>query len=156
MENRKYYEDNAASIFMYKSNRKNSQCEYFNIWHLISKNENKKINDDSILNQLCSTIDHVLYFAKKYNNKLIFKAFITTGKNATYTDVNNKPYNHIERNKYTLKEECFSFEEAINYIYNIYCLIYPYNTLSKNTIYNNSSIKNFINEYYKKGEQNEK
>ena len=41
-------------------------------------------------------------------------------------------------------------EQTINFVYDIYNLIYPYNTLSLDTIYNDPSIKYFIKEYYKK------
>lgn len=42
----------------------------------------------------------------------------------------------------------------INYIYSMYCLLYPENKLSYNTIYDNASIKNIINNYYKEVKRN--
>lgn len=38
--------------------------------------------------------------------------------------------------------------KLINYIYSMYCMLYPENKLSYNTLYDNASVKKLINNYY--------
>lgn len=159
MENRnkiKYnnpYMDNIATIYMYKSNRKNAKIIHsFNICHLIAEVKgNRKINDDSILNQFVNTIDEIIHYSKQYSNKhLELSCTVAYGKKISYINANNEKYNDVDTRYYNFsRKEFSSLENCINFIYDIYTLIYPYNTLSlENHIYNNHSIKYMIKEYY--------
>lgn len=45
-----------------------------------------------------------------------------------------------------------STDNLVNFIYSMYCMLYPENKLSYNTLYDNSSIKCHINKYYSEKE----
>ena len=62
----------------------------------------------------------------------------------------NEIYQDIEKNRYAFQRVTFySIESCINYVFNIYSLIYPYNKISYKTLHNNASIRYMINQYYK-------
>lgn len=154
MENNKKvtsYQNNAMSIFVYKSSRKNAQCELFSVNHLITQNNDRKLCDNSILNQFIGTIEKIVYLSKNnYNGHLELSVNMDLGKNSNYINANNDIYNCNEYLRLRFDRKQFSsIEECINFVYMLYGLIYPYNTLNlSNTVYNNPSIKYFINMFY--------
>ena len=150
--------NNSITMFLFKSNRKNSKCsEPVNVYHLIKTEGNdKKISDDRIISQFIGTIEDIIHKSKYFNNNLELSAYVSIEKNSSYINANNDIYNTTEQMRYNWQRVQFSsIEQCVNFIYSLYCLIYPYNKLNlRNTIYNNLSIKHLINEYYRKEEVN--
>ena len=151
------YSLNAASILLYKSSRKNAKCtDFININHLINHEKDRRINDERILQQLAGTVETIVYDSLAFNKHLEFKCFMHTFKAVSYLNANNEIYHAVEdinvdraRNKYS------SIEQVINEVFNVYALIYPYNEISRKTVFDNTSIKYFIDMYYHGGVSNE-
>ena len=148
------YTVNAVGLYLYKSSRKNSKTKNITVNHLIKtgKNKNdKKINDDRILSQFIGTISKIVLYSRQNNKHLELSCILDYGKKASYIDANNElTYKLDIRTLHFERKQFYSMEQTINFVYDIYNLIYPYNTLSLDTIYNDTSIKYFIKEYYKK------
>ena len=151
------YSLNTASIVLYKSGRKNAKrTDFININYLNNHEKERRVNDERILQQLAGTVETIVYNSLAFNKHLEFKCFMHTFKSVSYRNANNKIYHTVEdinvdgaRNKYS------SIEQVINEVFNIYALIYPYNELSRKTVFNNSSIRYFINMYYRGGVAND-
>ena len=151
------YSLNVASILLYKSSRKNAKCtDFINIHHLINHEKDRRVDDEIILQQLVGTVEAIVYESLAFDKHLEFKCFMHTFKSVSYLNANNEIYHTVEdinvdraRNKYN------SIEQVINEVFNIYALIYPYNEISRKTVFNNPSIKYFINMYYHGGVNNE-
>ena len=149
--------NNAASVLLYKSNRKNAKCtDFININHLINHEKDRRVNDERILQQLAGTVETIVYNSLAFNKHLEFKCFMHTFKAVSYRNANNEIYHTVEdinvdraRNKYS------SIKQVINEVFDIYALIYPYNEISRKTVFDNPSIKYFINMYYNGGVENE-
>ena len=145
------YSLNTASILLYKSSRKNAKCtDFIKINHLISHEKDRRVNDERILQQLAGTVEAIVYNSLAFNKHLEFKCFMHAFKAVSYKNANNEIYHTVEdinvdraRNKYS------SIEQVINEVFNIYALIYPYNEISRKTVFDDPSIKYFINQYYK-------
>ena len=150
------YALNAANILLYKSSRKNAKrTDLININHLINHEKDRRVNDERILQQLAGTVETIVYESLAFNKYLEFKCFMHTFKAVSYLNANNEIYHTVEdinvdraRNKYN------SIEQVINEVFNIYALIYPYNEISRKTVFDNPSIKYFINMYYHGGANN--
>lgn len=142
-----YSKDNAINIMQYKSSRINAKAEPIHAIHLISDD---KLTDNRILSQLTNTIESLVYNSIKFNYHIELSTYITINKRSNYNNINNQIYHVIEQLPLLNipRKRFYSIESAINFIYTLYCLIYPYNTLNIKTIYNDSSIKYFINKYY--------
>ena len=151
------YSLNAASILLYKSSRKNAKCtDSININYLINHEKDRRVNDEIILQQLAGTVEAIVYNSLAFNKHLEFKCFMHAFKAVSYKNTNNEIYHTVEdinvdraRNKYN------SIEQVINEVFNIYALVYPYNEISRKTVFNNSSIRYFIKMYYQGGYKNE-
>lgn len=132
-----------CNIFMYKSTRKNSETSD------IIKALNAYNTDNDILYQLIGTIENVLFYVKKYKH-IEVSSYVSINKESSFINANNNNYTENQVITYKFNRQVlYSCEQLINYIYSMYCLLYPENKLSYNTIYDNSSIKNIINNYYK-------
>ena len=148
---------NSASILLYKSGRKNAKCtDSININYLINHEKDRRVNDERILQQLAGTVETIVYESLAFDKHLEFKCFVHTFKAASYLNANNEICHTVEdinvdraRNKYS------SIEQVINEVFDIYALIYPYNEISRKTVFDNSNIKYFINMYYHGGSNNE-
>lgn len=142
------YVNNALSIIIYKNGRKNSRCELINVNHLISHDSDRKISDNRIMEQFISIIEKSVYYFN-LNNKHIefsirgdfFKQSIRDTVNGLYYGIEAIPFMFD-------RKQVFSIEQYINHVFSVFCLIYPYNTISTDSIFNNQSIKYFINQYY--------
>lgn len=145
------YKNNSGFIFCYKSSRKNAKTsDIIMINHLISHDKTvNKISDDKILYQFISTIDKIIYYSKQFNH-LEISCYLQIFKQVEYENANNKMHQDIEKNRYSFQRVTFyNIESCINYVFNIYSLIYPYNKISYKTLHNNASIRYMINQYYK-------
>ncbi len=145
------YQNNSGYIFCYKSTRKNAKTsDIIYINHLISHDKTvNKISDDKILDQFISTIDKIIYYSKQFKH-LELSCYLDIFKQVEYENANNKIHQDIEKNRYAFQRvQFYNIESCINYVFNIYCLIYPYNRISYKTLHNNASIRYMINQYYK-------
>jgi hypothetical protein len=145
--NKKTYKNNDCMLFIQKSTRKNAKCELLNIMHLISKDE--KLSDERITSYFIDILEKCLYIFKKYNKKIICHNITSIYKETRYKSANQDIY--ITAENITISDglnTLYSFESFINYLYNIFFLIYPYNTINLKELYNNSSIQYFINDFY--------
>ena len=147
------YSLNAASILLYKSSRKNAKCtESINIHHLINHKKDRRINDERILQQLVGTVEKIVYNSLVFDKHLDFKCSIHTFKSVSCRNANNEIYHTVEEiNVNRARSKYSSIEQVINEVFNIYALIYPYNKISRKTVFNDNSIKYFINMYYHGG-----
>lgn len=144
---------NAASIYMFKSSRKNSICsDTISVNHLINHTENRRINDERIIQQFAGTLESIVYTSLKFNRHLELSVYMDYGKNTGYIDANKELYNTWEDIRYSWQRVKFSsIEQCINFLYSVYCLIYPYNEINlEKGIYNDPSIKYYINMFYRK------
>lgn len=131
-----------CTIFIHKSKRKNAEISD------IIKVLNAYNTDDDILYQLIGTLEKALFYVKKYKH-IEVSSCVCINKESCFINANND--NHTENQIITYKfnrQVLYSCEQLINYIYSMYCMLYPENKLSYNTLYDNSSIKKIINEYY--------
>lgn len=129
---------NICNIFMYKSKRKNAEISD------IIKVLNVYNTDNDILYQLIGTLEKVLFYVKKYKY-IEISSLVSINKESCFINANNNNYteNQIITYKFDRKVLC-SCEQLINYIYSMYCMLYPENKLSYNTLYDNSSIKSLL------------
>ena len=145
------FNNNAMSIFCYKSSRKNAlSSDIIKVNHLIGKDI--KISDDNIINQFVGTLDKVISQSIRFNGFLELTAYVDISKNALRTNPNSYVYCDIDNVRYSFQRQRFySIEQTINFLLSLYFLIYPYNEISTKTIYDNPSIKYLINKYYNGG-----
>lgn len=143
------YQNNSGFIFCYKSTRRNAKTsDIIMINHLISNKPDHKISDDRIIDQIINTMDKIMYYSKQFKH-LELSCYLDIFKQVEYENANNKMHQDIEENRYTFQRVTFySIESCINYVFNIYSLIYPYNKISYKTLHNNASIRYMINQYY--------
>lgn len=133
---------NMCNIFMYKSKRKNAEISD------IIKILNVYNNDNDILNQLIGTLEKVLFYVKNYKH-IEASSYVSVNKESCFINANNNNCTESQIITYKFNRQVlYSCEQLINYIYSMYCMLYPENKLSYNTIYDNASIKKFINDYY--------
>ena len=144
-----FYKRNNAIMFCYKSNRKNSRSsDIITVNHLIDKGTNCVISDDRIMNQIASTIENVVYYCKQYKH-IELSCYVDASKQADFINANNEVYHDTEDQRYSFQRVAFSsIEQCIDFVFSVYCLIYPYNKISKKALFNNASIRYFISQYY--------
>lgn len=145
----KGFKNNAMTIFQYKSSRKNSiSANLINVNHLISKEV--KLHDERIIEQFTGTLETIVYNSLKFNKNLELSAYIGTFKNASYKDANDDLYCTTQDLIYSFQRVKFSsIEQCINFLFSLYCLIYPYNEIDLNSLHSDASVRYFINMYYK-------
>ena len=144
-----FYQNNTAIIFCYKSSRKNSRSsDIITINHLANQKPDRTVSDDRIMQQITSTMEKIVYYCKQYK-RIELSCYIDVSKQAEYENANNAIYHDIENQRYSFQRVTFSsIEQCISFVFSVYCLIYPYNKISKKTLFNNASINYFINQYY--------
>jgi hypothetical protein len=133
---------------MHKSKRKNAEISD------IIKVLNTYNNDNYILYQLIGTLEKVLFYVKKYKH-IEISSYVSLNKESSFINANNNNYVENQIIEYIFdRRVLYSCEQLINYIYSMYCMLYPDNKLSYNTLYDNVSVKKFINDYYKDVKRN--
>lgn len=143
------FKSNSITIFMYKSSRKNAKtANAIKVNHLISKEV--KLHDERIVQQFVGTLEAIVYNSKQFNNHLEILAHVNVFKNASFIDANRDLYCNTNNLIYGFQRVRFySLENCINFIFSLYCLIYPYNEIDlSQDIYNNPSVRYFIKMYY--------
>lgn len=143
------YQNNTGFIFCYKSTRKNAKTsDIINIGHLISDKPDRKMSDDRIIDQIISTIDKIIYYSKQFNH-IEISCYLGILQQVEYKNSSNEIYHDAEKHRYAFQRvQFYNIESCINYVFNIYSLIYPYNKISYKTLHNNASIRYLINQYY--------
>ena len=143
-----YYQNNAFSLFLYKSSRKNSKCKLINVNHLINKKEDRKIDDARIIEQLTDVLSESVLYFNKYGHieaRIMGHGF----KQSVYINANGQKYGGVDDvNIYTERTIFYTIEGYINFLYDKFALLYPYNTIARRELFNNASIKYYINMYY--------
>lgn len=141
-----YYKYNSAIIVCWKSKRRNSKCsDAIMINHLISQEENGKVSDKRILQQLINVAEKAASYCKEYNN-IFLSVDLNIYKRCQYAN-----YQGIEAsNFYNPSVKFGGIEKLIHYLFNLFTLIYPYNTLSIKTVFEDCSIKYIIENYNNK------
>lgn len=145
----KGFKNNAMTIFQYKSNRKNSiSSNAINVHHLISKEI--KLRDDRIIQQFVGTLETIVYNSLKFNKNLELTAYVGSFKNGSFINADGNLYCETQDLRYVFRRVKFlNLEECINFLFSLYCLIYPYNELNlKEDIYRNPNVRYFINMFY--------
>ena len=139
---------NVANLLLYKNNRKNSKTsDIISINELISE---KPLSDERILDQFINTVEKCIYYCKQVDHiELSYHInFIKQGEFINASSKVNECYERLYIGR--TRTQLYSIEQLINAIFTIYYIIYPYNKLSLKMIYENSSIKYIINNYYRK------
>jgi len=149
-ETGKPWDNNMCIIYAYKSNRKNAKIiSDITMRHLITHNENGCISEEQILNYFIGIIGQLATDIRFSSNTINITTYASIDKITTYVNANSHLYSHLHTMRFNNRRVKFSsFEELINYLYDILLLVYPYTRLDLYTIYSNSSIKYFINLYY--------
>lgn len=150
LEQQAFY-NNVAHLWLYKSNRKNATIVgAVDMRHLITKSDNRQLTDDKIMSYFITTIEYTLYFIKQAK-QINVRCWYEYGHITQYKNANGDNYEHVTMLKTaSQRESYYSFEQLINHIYRLFLIVYPYSKLDIQDIYNNSSIKYFINQYYNK------
>lgn len=144
------WKNNMCIIYAYKSNRKNAKIiSDITMRHLITQNENGAIDENKILDYFSGIIGQLVYDLKYTTKTINLTTYISIDRLTTYINANNELYSHNHSIQLNNRRIQFtSIESAINYLYDILLLIYPYTRIDINDVYNNHSIKYFINYYY--------
>lgn len=146
----KVWSNNDCSIFAFKSDRKNAKIiSDITLRHLITHNENGCVDEDKIESYFVGIIAQLVYDIKYHGETINVTTLTTINHMTSYWNYNNELYNHnheIHINE--CRKHFSSLEQLINHIYDILLLVYPYTRLDIKTIYNNPSIKYYINLYY--------
>ena len=142
--------NNMCTIYAYKSSRKNAKIiSNVTMRHLITHDQNECLSEERILNYFVGIIGQLAMDIKFFSNVICITTYSSIDRITTYVDANSHLYSHLHTMRLNNNRVKFSsFEQLINYLYDILLLVYPYTRLDLNTIYSNSSIKYFINLYY--------
>ena len=144
-----FYQNNAARILCYKSNRKNSKSsEYINIYHMINHNPDRRVSDNKIIDQMVETLEKIVLYCNQYHH-IELSVYMSVSKQTEYENANKEIYHGVDDLNYCFNHVIFSsIEQCINFVFSIYCLIYPYNKIDRKSLHNNASIRYFISQYY--------
>lgn len=141
-----YYKYNSAIIVCWKSKRRNSKCsDAIMINHLISQEENGKISDERIMQQLINVAERVASYCKEYNN-ILLSVDLNIYKRVQYKDI----WGIENSNFYNPNVKFSKIEKLIHYLFSLFALIYPYNTLSTKKTFEDVAIKHIIEDYNNK------
>ena len=149
MNNKKYGD---IILMIYKSERKNSKGDMISIHDLITSS-GENLTDERILHQIVDALATIVAQSKKYNSVLILSANVWTIRKQKKQAINgiceffDAVHYHFDRRKF------YSIEQVINYLWTLVMLMYPYCTLSEETIHLDSSIRYFISKYYDNKEE---
>ena len=145
------YYGNAGTILLFKSMRKNAQCiDLINIVHLIPAAGMERIEDDRITEQLLNVLEKVIvYSTEKTGGKIYIKTFIQFNKRSSYVNANGDNYNDHETLKLTLDRKQIYSWEVLKYLYAIFSLIYPYNSINlNNELWHNKRLDALLKKLY--------
>ena len=141
---------NSVQFYAYKSDRKNAKIiSDVHMHHLITHNENKCVDENKIESYFVGIISQLVTDIKYSACTINITSYAHIRHVTTYVNANSDLYSHNHVSNYTRQRvKLYSIEDLINYVYDLLLLVYPYTRLDLNTIYNNPSIKYYINLYY--------
>lgn len=143
------YVVNAFSMYLFKSDRKNSKIiNSLSVNHLINKQDDRKVSDTSILKQLVNQFSSVVYSCLK-DHYIRYNCYMDIGRATQYLNADNQLYKTLDIRQYHFNRKCITIEQFLNDLYDLFMLIYPYSELSIKTVFNDTSIRYFINQWYK-------
>lgn len=134
---------NIASIFIYKSMRKNSKLEMFNLYQWEGAGTN-----GTVPYNLVSIIERVLIQSKEYGTSIV-KSYSTVYRDVMVKNADSKFIMIQQPISYNSAQvQFYSCENIINWVYNIWMQVHPDATLSLDDVYKNASISYFISRFY--------
>lgn len=131
------YVNNAATIYFYKSQRKNAKIiKSININHLISHSEDRKINQDKLKDTFISIIEYLSVYTKPGSINLA--VICNEWKNAIHGSVKG-----TQNFVWTTEKLHFDhFTTAAHWLYfNLFCRIYPYCEIAFSDIETDNNFK---------------
>lgn len=141
------YYNNMGMIILYKSMRKNSKCiDAFNFSHLIPTSGIEKIPDDRIIEQLGNVLEKIIYVLNKESNKeIVIESFLELNKRSSFINANGDNYNDHEKITICLQKKHLYSWELLGYLYNMFSLVYPYNTINlNNELWHNKRLNSLL------------
>lgn len=135
--------NNAATIYFYKSSRKNAKIiKAFHINHLITKNNDRKISNERMKSHFLEMLEYVSYYSKP--NDINMSVNCNEWKNAIING-ERKTQNWCWT---TGRIRFDSFTTAAHWLYfNLFCRIYPYCEIDFTEIEMNPSYKYFLAQF---------
>ena len=131
------------TLFYHKSMRKNAKAEMSNI-------VNDRTNRSDVLKTIVNQLDTLFGVLEKFGTKkIIAKAYISKDFTGLEKEVVNGK--HTFNNMYMLKtgrQQFYSIEDFINFLYTVIGFSDSVYTLSLDDLYNDDSIRYFIQKYY--------
>ena len=138
--------NNAATVYFYKSSRKNAKIiKAYRLNHLITKNNDRKISNERLKSHFLNLIEYVSYYSKPNNIDISvdcneWKNAIIDGKKDVQCWCWKTGRIHFD-----------NFTEAAHWLYfNLFCRIYPYCEIDFTEIEMDPSYKYFLNEFKNK------
>lgn len=146
----KIWNNNECIIFAYKADRKNSKIvSDITMRHLITKNDNGCLDENKIENYFVGIIGQLVYNIKYHASTINITSLCSINHETIYSNYAGELQHEMHTLRfYDKRVKLHSIEELINYIYDRLLLVYPYTKLSLKELYNNPSLKYYINLYY--------
>ena len=134
-------------VTCFKSHIKRAKCEIFNLYHFDPIPFTKSYKE---IDKITSVIEKIITQYKKWDSRELNVAmYVSFKRQETYHNAdgnlhtdNTNIYKHYDRNNYS------SIEALIRDIFNIMKIADPTIMLSEREVFNNSSIKSLINQWY--------
>lgn len=140
--------NNAATIYFYKSSRKNAKIiKTYHINHLITKNNDRKISNERMKSHFLEMLEYLSHYSKP--NDINICVNCNEWKNAIH-DGEKKTQNFC----WTTNRLHFdNFPGAAHWLYfNLFCRIYPYCEIDFADIETDNNVK-YLYSQWKKGAQ---
>lgn len=136
--------NSTISFTVWKSIRKNAKVEMIDILHFEETTQERDI--EKIVDATAKLINRMEKLGTK---KIILSAWVNQNRQLDKTNCNDIKYNFSDViGIKTAKNEFFSIEQAINFIWNCYMIAVPESTLSLPMLHESPSIRYYINQYY--------
>ena len=148
----KIWSFNECQIYAYKSNRKNSAIiADITLRHLITQNENGCLDEKTIENYFIGVVGQLVYDIKWKSTVINISTYCTINHETIFSNYASELQHEQHAIRiYDKRIKLHSIEQLINYLYDRLLLVYPYTKLSLKDLYNNPSLKYYINLYYNK------
>lgn len=140
------YVNNAATIYFYKSQRKNAKIiKTYNINHLITKNSDRKISNECMISHFLELLEYVSCYSKP--NNIDISVSCNEWRNAIHGCLKDS-----QNFCWTTGRIHFdNFTEAAYWLYfNLFCRIYPYCEIAFTDIETDNNFR-YLYEQWKKG-----
>lgn len=138
--------DNFATVFFYKSSRKNAKIlKDYHVRHLISKDNDRKISNERMKSYFLELLENVSYYSK--SNDINISVLCLEHKNAIINGEKETQGWGWETGRIHFD----NFTTAAHWLYfNLFCRIYPYCEIDFTEIEMDPSYKYFLKEFENK------